>query len=67
VFGDAGQVWSDEFRIADVKTSLGGELSADVVLGYSLRLTVTAGAAWGHDHQRRSDHATAYVRVGRAF
>jgi hypothetical protein len=37
------------------------------VLGYSLRLTVTTGAAWGHDAQRRSDHATVYLRVGRAF
>jgi hypothetical protein len=67
VFGDAGHAWSDEFRLADAKTSLGGELSADVVLGYSLRLTVTAGAAWGHDGQRASDHATAYLRIGRAF
>jgi WD40-like Beta Propeller Repeat len=67
VFGDAGHAWSDEFRLADAKTSLGGELSADVVLGYSLRLTVTAGAAWGHDGQRGSDHATAYLRIGRAF
>jgi hypothetical protein len=67
VFGDAGHAWSNAFRLADVKTSLGGELSADVVLGYSLRLTVTAGAAWGHDAQRQSDHATAYLRVGRAF
>jgi outer membrane protein assembly factor BamA len=67
VFGDAGHAWSNEFRLADVKTSLGLELSADVVLGYSFRLTVTAGAAWGHDAQRRSDHATAYLRIGRAF
>jgi hemolysin activation/secretion protein len=67
VFGDAGHAWSNEFRLGDLKTSLGGELSADVVLGYSLRLTVTAGAAWGHDAQRHSDHATAYLRVGRAF
>jgi hypothetical protein len=66
-FADAGHAWSNEFRLADVKTSLGGELSADVVLGYSLRLTFTAGAGWGRDGQRGSDSATAYVRVGRAF
>ena len=66
-FADAGHAWSTGFRMADLKTSLGGELSADLVLGYSLRLTVTAGAAWGRDGQNSSDSATAYVRVGRAF
>ena len=66
-FADAGHAWSNSFRMADVKTSLGGEVSADLVLGYSLRLTVTAGAAWGRDGQNGSDRATAYVRVGRAF
>ena len=67
VFADAGHAWSEEFRAGDVKSSLGGELSADVVLGYALRMTVTAGAAWGHDAQRAADSATVYVRVGRAF
>ena len=41
--------------------------TADVVLGYSLRLTVTAGAAWGRDGSSGRDAGTAYVRVGRAF
>jgi hypothetical protein len=66
-FADAGHAWSNDFRLADVKTSLGGELSADVVLGYSLRLTFTAGGAWGRNGQNGSNSATAYVRVGRAF
>jgi outer membrane protein assembly factor BamA len=66
-FADAGHTWSDQFRLADVKTSLGGELSADIVLGYSLRLTVTTGAAWGRDGHSGGDTGTAYVRVGRAF
>ena len=66
-FADAGHAWSDQFRLADVKTSLGGELSADIVLGYSLRLTVTTGAAWGRDGHGGGDSGTAYVRVGRAF
>jgi hypothetical protein len=66
-FADAGHAWSNEFRLADVKTSLGAELSADVVLGYSLRMTLTAGGAWGRDGQSGSNSATAYVRVGRAF
>jgi hypothetical protein len=67
VFADAGHAWSEEFRAGDLKSSLGGELSADIVLGYTLRVTVTAGAAWGHDAQRAADSATVYVRVGRAF
>ena len=68
VFADVGPcVVGPVRRLADVKTSLGGELSADVVVGYSLRLTLAAGGAWGHDAQRRTDHATVYVRVGHAF
>lgn len=67
VFADLGHAWSGQFDGSDVKASLGGELSADVVVGYSLRLTLAAGGAWGHDAQRRTDHATVYVRVGHAF
>jgi hypothetical protein len=67
VFADAGHAWSDQFDGSDVKTSLGGELSADVVFGYSLRLTLAAGGAWGRDGQQSADRATVYVRVGHAF
>jgi outer membrane protein assembly factor BamA len=67
VFADVGHAWSNQFDLGDVKTSLGGELSADIVAGYVLRLTVTAGGAWGHDPRRRSDRATIYVRIGQAF
>jgi hypothetical protein len=66
-FADVGHAWSDDFDADHVKASLGGELSADIVAGYSLRFSITAGAAWGYDAERRTDHATVYVRVGRAF
>jgi hypothetical protein len=67
-FADLGHAWSDRFRAGDLKTALGGELSADLVIGYSLRVSVTAGAAWGRDGaMRSSDRARFYVRLGRAF
>jgi Tol biopolymer transport system component len=65
---DVGQAWTDRARRGDWKTSLGGELAANVVLGYSYRFTFVAGAAWGHDPSGRSqDRVTGYVRVGGAF
>jgi outer membrane protein assembly factor BamA len=68
VFADAGHAWTRRFRTSDVKTSAGAELSANLVLGYSLPLTLTAGGGWGRDGARRvNDGATFYVRVGRAF
>lgn len=67
-FLDAGHAWSDGFRMADIKTSAGLEVSADVVLGYALPLTLTVGGAYGHDGAgRESSGSTAYVRIGRAF
>jgi hypothetical protein len=68
VFGDAGETWTESFRFDSIKTSVGGELSTDVVAGYFFPFTVAAGAAWGHDNAAsRSDRATFYVRIGRAF
>ena len=53
---------------ATSRRSLGGELSADIVAGYSLPLTATVGAAWGHDGSGAPPTARrVYVRVGRAF
>ena len=50
VFVDAGHAWDDSFRRADVRVSLGAELSLDTVVGYVLPVTFTAGAAWvSHD------------------
>ena len=68
VYGDLGHAWTRTFRAADMKTSAGGELSTDLVLGYSFPLTATAGAAWGRDGSGlvRSG-ATVYFRIGHAF
>jgi WD40 repeat protein len=67
VFADAGEAWTDRFRTNNVKTSAGGELSLNVIAGYSFPFTATIGAAWGRDGADRSRRATMYVRVGRAF
>ena len=67
-FLDAGHAWTRTFSMGDAKTSVGGELSADVVAGYSFRFTAAAGVAWGHDGSGTvPDHTTIYLRVGRAF
>jgi hypothetical protein len=68
VFGDAGHAWTRAFRADAIKTSIGAELSANVVFGYFVPFTVTAGAARGHDGAGAvSDRTTLYVRIGRAF
>jgi hypothetical protein len=67
VFGDAGHAWTHEFSRHDLKMAAGGEISFDIVAGYSLPLTITAGAAWGRDGARAATRGTAYVRVGGAF
>lgn len=67
-FTDIGHVWTNVFRASDVKSSLGAELSVDTVAGYFLPVTVTAGAAWGHDDSGSvPNQSTWYVRLGRAF
>ena len=66
-FADVGHAWTRAFRAADVKTSLGAELSADVVAGYHVPLTVTIGAAAARDGAAAAAGTVAYVRIGRAF
>jgi hypothetical protein len=68
LFADAGEAWTRTFRSDLLKTSVGGEVSADIVAGYFAPLTLAAGAAWGHDRAGAfADRATAYFRVGKAF
>jgi len=68
VFADAAHAWTQTFRARDIKTSVGGELSTDIVAGYFFPFTATVGAAWGHDGSGAvKDGATVYFRVGRAF
>jgi Tol biopolymer transport system component len=66
-FVDVGHAWSDGFRSADIRSSLGAEISLDTVLGYFLPVTLTAGGAWrgGPDPDDRG--FAAFARVGRAF
>jgi WD40 repeat protein len=67
-FVDAGHAWTAEFRTAAMKTSVGAELSANVVAGYFFPFTATIGAARGHDGSGSlADRTTVYVRIGHAF
>jgi Tol biopolymer transport system component len=68
VFADAGHAWTRTFSARDLKTSAGAELSIDIVAGYTLPFTASAGAAWGHDGSHTvGDRATVYFRLGHAF
>ena len=67
VFADAGAAWESRLTRRDRRASLGAELSADVVVAYSLPLTAAGGIAWRHDPTGRSRGATLFARIGRAF
>ena len=67
VFADVGAAWNSRLSRNDRRASVGVELSADIVLGYSLPLTAAAGAAWRHDPTGRSQGAALFARIGRAF
>src|SRR5262249_29600108 len=68
VFADAGETWSSDFRANAIKTSLGAEVSSNLVVAYFAQLTLTAGAAFGHDRSGTvRDRATLYVRAGKSF
>jgi hypothetical protein len=68
VFADAGETWTRGFDRSALKTSLGGECSADVVAGFFAHATIVAGIARGRDASGTTrDRTTAYVRLGRAF
>jgi hypothetical protein len=66
-FVDAGHAWDHGFDWRDVKTSVGGELAIDIVAGYFLPLTITAGTAQGQNGINGDARWRYYVRVGRAF
>jgi outer membrane protein assembly factor BamA len=63
LFVDAGHAWDSTFHGADIVTSIGAELSMDAVIGYSLPITLTTGAAW----ISRDRGFAAFGRIGRAF
>jgi Tol biopolymer transport system component len=66
-FFDAGNAWDREFRFSDLRTSIGGELSVDTVLGHYLPVTFTGGAAWTRDPLEDRSRASLFARIGRAF
>jgi hypothetical protein len=67
VFADAGHAWTRAFRLADLKTAFGLELSTDLVAGHHVPLTATIGAAVGRDGAGSGRGTIAYFRIGRAF
>ena len=62
-----GQAWDRTIRLGDFRTSVGGELSFDVVLGHYLPLTFAGGAAWTHDPVAAHSALGVFGRIGRAF
>ena len=64
-FVDAGHAWDRRFDAADVRTSTGAELSADVVVLHYVPLTITGGVAWTRGGDR--DRGAAFARIGYAF
>lgn len=67
LFADAGNAWDERFRSADLRTSVGAELSVDLVLGWTVPATVTTGLAWRDDPVSPRRAAAAFARIGRAF
>jgi hypothetical protein len=67
-FADAGQTWARRFDAAQIKASVGVELSGRLVVGYHFPMTATVGAARGHDGSGTLPDAwTIYLRLGHAF
>ena len=67
VFADGGGAWDADPSRDSWRASFGAECSSDVVVGYSVPLTLTAGIAFRYDPTRRSDGVAVFARVGRAF
>jgi hypothetical protein len=66
-FLDAGNAWDGPFAASRIKRSYGAELSLDLVLGYSLPLTCSAGIAFPQDPSGPRTRPAAYFRLGRSF
>ena len=67
VFADLGHAWTSVFRSSELRRALGAELSFDAVVGYSLPITLTAGAAWRDDPVAGRRGFAAFGRLGHAF
>jgi hypothetical protein len=67
-FLDAGHAWTGRGDWGDRKTGYGAEVSADVIAGFGLPLTWSAGIGWGRDGAGIvADARAVYFRVGRSF
>src|SRR5258708_1370598 len=60
VFADAGHAWTAEFHASAVKTSLGAELSTNIIAGYYFPFALTVGVARGHDSRGSVSGATTF-------
>jgi Tol biopolymer transport system component len=67
LFADAGHAWNERFRLADVKTSWGTELSGDFTVFHAVPWTATVGVGWGRDGASGLRNREVYVRVGHGF
>ncbi len=63
-FFDAGHVWNDAFRWADVKKSAGGGLGADWIVFHRIPITTLLGVAHGFD---AGGETQVYFRTGLSF
>jgi len=66
-FFDAGSAWNATFRAADIRTSIGGELSVDLILLHYVPVTVATGAAWIRDPVSVRSAPALFGRIGYAF
>jgi hypothetical protein len=66
-FVDAGHAWTTTFRAADLRTSIGAELSANVVILHYVPLTAVGGVAWTRDPNADRRRAAVFGRIGYAF
>jgi hypothetical protein len=67
VFVDAGHAWDTDFRLGDLRTSIGAEVSLDVVILHYVPLTLASGAAWTRDPVAHRQRAAFFGRIGHAF
>ena len=67
MFADGGAAWNDRLTRRDRRGSVGLEIASDVVIGYTVPLTLAAGIAWRFDPTRASRGAALFARIGRAF
>jgi Tol biopolymer transport system component len=67
LFADAGAAWTTRYTRDARRASVGFEVSADIVVGYSVPFTLASGVAWRHDPTGRETGAALFARVGRAF